>query len=840
MTRWHEIFEKDGQPRPAYRALWQRMENLPYRERKRLEERLEATLREMGVTFDILRDKPWGRRPWFCDLLPQIFEQQEWSLLRQGFQQRLRAFELFLRDVYSTRNILRDEQLPISAVLGSPFFQRAAVGIERPAGSFLHLSGLSVTRLPDGQMAIKHHYFSHASGISYMMQNRRALARVLPEAFEDHSVASLADVPTDILERLRGLSPDSEPNVVLLSPGPGSPAYSEHSFLSRRMGIPLVQGGDLVVLRGEVYLKTVAGLERVHAIYTRVSDRWIDPLVFQRDSLLGVPGLVHCMRNGTVKLVNFIGSQLADDRALLCFAPTIIAYYLGERPLLPTVETYWLGDIDQREYVFENLDGFVIRPLYGERVLTPDNGNGLSPDQHEEVLREVKMAPHQFVAQKKGIDAATVSYLRGIPRKRFQDHILFALRTGELDYEVLPGSLTRISTEESPHTASELGGGSKDTWVAATDEVETEVRSRSTESRPPAQATTSRVAEAFYWIGRYLERCQNLARMIAVIEILETEELNPTERTLYRPVWNRILPPLENPGKGTRRSISTPESRFRLLLDADEPGSVVATLLRGVGNAESILECVSLEAWSVLSHLRSRFERARITPSKIRDKALLSRITRRLAEQASMQIPQFFGVAEGTMVADGGWRFCQTGQMLERAIITSNAACSIMQAILSPDREDVGEHAIEIELSAFLRLLNTRDTYRRVYQMRAEPGPVLDLLWSNRVAPMAVRFCLERCRSVMQESEIDASPATQRTLEMISRTIHSVSSTDWMEFFDGMRCVEKKRTVLLDRLEAFSRTVASIHHFISDGFLNHQVHMRPGAQPLLTGLDNAF
>lgn len=812
-------------PRPRVRAL---------------DERLEATMREMGVTFDVARDRPWGSRPWFCDLLPQIFTPEEWEPLVAGIQQRLRAFELFLRDVYSTKTILRENEVPIQPVLGSSFFQRAAANLPPPGGAYLHLSGLGICRLPSGKLAVKHHYFSNASGMSYMIQNRRALARVIPQSFQETSIHSISEAPTDILEMLRSFSQVSDPTVVLLSPGPGSAVYSEHSFLARRMGIPLVQGGDLLVLNDAVYLKTVSGLEKVEIIYSRVSDQWLDPMVFRRDSMLGVPGLVHCIRKGTVSVVNGIGSQLADDRSLLALAPQIIRHYLGERPMLRSVPTYWLGDLDQQEMVLSDLENYTIRPLHGERILLGGDGRRPAEEDIESVRKEIAANASQFVAQPQACDAETVCYQNGQRATRRQDHIIFALRKPDGHYEIFPGALTRVSTETSNFTSSELGGGSKDTWVQVGFSPSDTAADLPRHIDPvlPAQHVTSRVAEAFYWIGRYLERAYNLAGMVGVIESLELEELNPTERTHYRPVWNRILPPLEGAGTGSRRTISSPVGRYRLTLDLEEPGSVVSAILRASANAESILETVSPEAWSVLSILRERFQTTRFKPDAAPESLAAS--SRKLCDFARQLIPQFFGVAESTMIADGGWKFCEVGQLIERAAITANAVTSISGPLLQTDDEPGNEHAIEIRLSAFLRLLNSRDVYRRVYQMRIEQGPLLDLLWKNRLAPRSVVRCLTGCVSRIRESEDTSSPATARALEAIEDLIQAILASDWDALLREQRPVGARVSALQTQCQFLLERVLGIHDLVSDGFLNHQVHMRPEPHPSLPGLKNAF
>ncbi len=841
LVHWNELLDASGTPREIYQPLLRRFGTATRAELKRSDEQLEATMREMGVAFDIGRGHAWGRRPWFCDLLPQVFTAGEWKTLADGMAQRLLAYECFLRDVYGEQRILRQGIVPLQPVLGSPYFQRAARALKPPDGRYLHLSAMAVGRAPDGRMVVKHHYFSHASGMSYMIQNRRAMARVMPQAFLDYSIHSITEAPTDILEVLRGFAREVDPTVVLLSPGQGSAAYSEHSFLARRMGIPLVQGGDLIVLNDRVYLKTVSGLERVEVIYSRISDTWLDPLVFRRESLLGVPGLVQCIRQGTVSVINAVGSQLVDDRALLRFAPTLIRYYLGEAPILDDLDTYWLGDLDQREMVLNDLTRYIVRPLYGERILTPDEGEPFDERRQRALLKEISEDPAGFVAQPRGSSALTLSYENGRPHTRHQDHILFALHhPGGDSYTTVPGALTRVAEDGSFFTASELKGGSKDTWVEAEPGTNSDPAPRLTHDvQPPSQHVTSRVAEAFYWTGRYLERARSLAAMIAVIEALETEELNSTERTLYRPVWNRMLPPLEG-GRTEKDTISSAAGRYRLTFDPAGTGSVLSSIQRATNNAESILETFSNEVGTTLSRLRSLFDapqrHARL------DDAKRAAVTRRTCDQVTELVAQFFGFAQTTMIADGGWRFCEVGERVERAAITANALATMTRSLLrsaGPARE----HAREIQLSAFLRLLNCRDVYRRVYQMRIEPGPVFQMFWQNPTVPRSVNRCLDHCRELLARSQAETSPGLQRTLSGIEALREELLQTDWEQLAD--REIEHgqpraaARGELIDHIDGVLDRTLGIHHLIADGFLNHQIHMRAADQPLLTGFAHA-
>jgi uncharacterized circularly permuted ATP-grasp superfamily protein/uncharacterized alpha-E superfamily protein len=815
--RWNEVFDvRLGSPRAPYSEVIHHLEQATSSSLRDTEERLEATLRELGITFEL----PTGQHhnSWFCDLLPQIFASEEWDHIVRGFQQRFRAFECLLQDIYGKREILNEGIIPIPLILGSPNYQRSAVGLPVAGDHFLHLSGLCICRDMNGTLMVKHHYFSHASGLSYMIQNRRLLVRVLPEMFQSQTVESIADIPTDILLKLRSASSSLDPSVVLLTPGVASAVYSEHGFLARRMGIPLVEGGDLVVLDDALFLRTVSGLERIDVIYTRLADPWLDPLVFKKDSHLGIPGLVHCIRKRTVAIVNSIGSQIADDRSLLHFSNAIIRFYLGETPVLPTIQTYWLGDLDQQELVFEQPERFQLRMLTGERFLR------FTSDEKawNEIRVEVRRAPNRFVAQPVEDCVETLCFSRGKRTKRLQDHIVYGIWNGNR-LDVFPGALTRVSATEDGRTESEHGGGGKDTWILQ--ETPEESRPVAPYRRPkilPARPVTSRVAEGFYWLGRYLERTLHISKMIQVVETIEVEELNSAERKLYRPVWNRLLAPLESSGsKGKKsRSMSSPVDRFRLILDTGGFGSVASIVRRAGRNADSLREAISPEAWSALVLLRGQFARTRFRQNPTDDDA--RRTTRRLSDMAVAVIPQFFATAQLSMLADDGWRFAELGQFVERAVTTSSATQSITQSIV---KRMGALQSIEIELSTFLRLLGSRDAYRRIYQTRAEPPQVLEFLWQNAEMPRSVTYCLKRCEDLLGAALPEGSPTAQKALQFLEELLRTIRRLDWYVFFlnnDETNIKLLRRDELLAQLDELIWETMGVHHVITDNFLSHQ------------------
>jgi uncharacterized alpha-E superfamily protein len=339
---------------------------------------------------------------------------------------------------------------------------------------------------------------------------------------------------------------------------------------------------------------------------------------------------------------------------------------------------------------------------------------------------------------------------------------------------------------------------------------------------------TSRVAEAYYWLGRYLERAYDLAGMVSVIESLELEELNPTERMNYRPVWNRILPMLEGSGAASRRTISSPEGRYRLAFDPAEPGSVINTIHRAFSNAESVLETLSLDAWGVMSGLRARFDAVDFRPDAPSE--TLANASREFCLFAREMIPRFFGTAKCTMLADDGWNFCEIGQLLERAAITANAVTSIAGPLLQSSRASLRPHAVEIRLSAFLRLLNSRDIYRRVYQMRIEPLPLLELLWTNPVAPRSVVRCLQGCAARIREGENILSPATDKALSAVETLIQQVQASDWEDLL-GRKKPGASKSALQVHSDGLLQSLLGLHIVICDSFLNHQVLMHHETKP---------
>ncbi len=363
-----------------------------------------------------------------------------------------------------------------------------------------------------------------------------------------------------------------------------------------------------------VYLKTVQGLERIEVIYSRMADSWLDPLVFRRNSQLGIPGLVHCLRKGTVTVINGIGSQLADDRALLPFAHQIIKYYLGEKPILPTLTTYWLGDIDQMEMVLANLDDYQVRSASGYEIYNASAAERPTRVSEEFVRQEIRRNASRFIAQPATADATTLCFEQGKQVARVQDHIVFALRSAG-GITVFPGALTRVFESKALFDDNSVPWTSKDTWVLTNDASATPPAAAGQKKRPRrfrevdqrARQVTSRVADAFYWMGP-LPSSAPTTRHTSSRSSKHSKPRNSTPPSANSTArcGTRLLPPLETSAGTSRRSITNRIDRYRLVL-LPEPGTVVSTFNNACRNAESIQESLSPEAWSTLSELRSPF-----------------------------------------------------------------------------------------------------------------------------------------------------------------------------------------------------------------------------------------
>jgi uncharacterized circularly permuted ATP-grasp superfamily protein len=463
-----EVFEPSGAVRPHYRSLSERLTDLAPSDLERRERIRDGIFRTQGITFTVYGDGEGVERTFPMDLIPRVIPADEWAHIEAGVIQRVTVLNRFLEDLYNgERAALNDGIVPSWLVRTAAGFRREAFGIHVPFEARCLVSGIDLVRDGEGHYRVLEDNLRNPSGISYVLENRAAMTRVLPVAFARHRVRPVDQYGQLLLNALRSVAPPAageQPVAVVLTPGVYNAAYFEHAFLARQMGIELVEGRDLVVEDHVVSMRTTRGLQRVDVIYRRIDDEFLDPVVFAPDSALGVPGLLSAARAGNVTVVNAVGNGVADDKAFYAYVPDLIRYYLGEEPILTNVETYLLWDDEQRAHVLDDLSRMVVKPVaesggYGMLIGTT------APDEEIERFRGlIQEDPRSYIAQ----DVVQLSrhptlvgdHLEG----RHVDLRPFAI-AGET-VEVIPGGLTRVALRKGSLVVnSSQGGGSKDTWV---------------------------------------------------------------------------------------------------------------------------------------------------------------------------------------------------------------------------------------------------------------------------------------------------------------------------------------------------------------------------------------
>jgi uncharacterized circularly permuted ATP-grasp superfamily protein len=467
-TSFDEMFDVAGRPRPPYQALLARLLDLPAEDLRRRQREADAAFLQQGITFTVYGDKGGTERVFPYDLLPRILTHDEWQRISRGLSQRLLALNLFLRDVYGDGRILKEGIVPRELVVTAQHYRREMRGLYQRPDVRISVAGTDLVRLPDGSFAVLEDNLRVPSGVSYMLTNRQITKRVFPQLFVDYEIEPIDHYAQALLATLRSLAPaQSQPTIVVLTPGVYNSAYFEHAFLARQMGVELVEGRDLLVHDNIVYMRTTGGLRRVDVIYRRVDDDFLDPLAFRTDSALGVAGLFNAYRAGSVAMANAIGTGVADDKAVYAYVPAIIKFYLGEDPILPNVETYLLGNDTDRAYALEHLGELVVKAVgesggYGMLI-----GPHSTAAEREEFRRRILANPRNYIAQPTLALSRAPSFLDEGIEPRHVDLRPYVLCSGD-SCTVVPGGLTRVALRRGSLVVnSSQGGGSKDTWVLA-------------------------------------------------------------------------------------------------------------------------------------------------------------------------------------------------------------------------------------------------------------------------------------------------------------------------------------------------------------------------------------
>ncbi|RUQ41276.1 MAG: hypothetical protein EKK69_02400 [Candidatus Competibacteraceae bacterium] len=730
---YDEMYAASGELRPHWRPLIQTLDELGGEELENRHAEVQRLLQIDGVTYNTYDDPRGSPHLWMVDPIPLLMTGEEWSSLAGGLEQRARLINALLADLYGPRLSIRRGWLPPELIYAHPGFLPACHRSLPDGCRWLTFYGVDLARGPDGVMRVYGDRSQSPSGAGYTLENRIILARALPMLYRDAPLRRLATFLETERTTLAGMArhnPDN-PHVVLLTPGPNSPVYFEHAYLANYLSLSLVEGEDLVVRDGRVWLKTLGGLRPVDVILRRVIDTFCDPLELRGDSLLGVPGLLQAVRGGHVAIANALGSSIIENPGLAVFLPQLCQQLLGEDLRLPSLHTWWCGNPSERSHVLAHLDTLVVRSILPGGTYW--EGTLLDKASRARLIERIQAAPHLFVAQEPPplSTAPVLDNGRLVPRPVMLRG--FAVAEGE-GYRVMPGGLARISSGlDTLQAALQKGGISKDWWVLAPTPQRHVSLLR--QSYGPIMATRdgsdlpSRVADNLFWLGRYSERLDGTARLLreACGRLLEWEQDNTDERCLddLLEALDIAVPPVAESPRA--RFFTLRQELLNLIIDTEAPGGLPQLFSGLLRTGRTVRSHLGDDSWRLLNRLQQRI----LEPPS----GLGARQARDLLEDQSILLAAFCGLNNETMPHHQGWMFFDIGRYLERVLRTLDLFKLAFITARNP-----GLPLWEVVLT----ITDNMTAYRRRYRSALHPTAIIDLLLFDEGNPRAVGYQLYR------------------------------------------------------------------------------------------------
>ncbi len=747
---YDELRTEEGVVRPVWQSFATHL-GAPLDDLTRRQAWLARQIQEDGITYNVYSAPGGQSRPWSLEALPLILSAQEWRDLERGVAQRAHLLNQILQDTYGEQNLLKQALLPSALVLGHPGYVRGLRGVQPVGGVYLHVLALDLARGPDGNWWVVTQRTQAPSGLGYVMQNRLLVSRLFPEAYRALRVQHLASGYRQLVDTLTNLAQEcaggQPPRLALLTPGPYNETYFEHAYLARYLGLPLVEGGDLVVRDESLFLKTVQGLEPIHGLLRRLDDDFCDPLELRADSTLGVPGLMQAVRARKVVLANALGTGFLQSPALHGFLPALSEHLLGEPLALPSVPTWWCGEASAWQDIQPRLNEQVIRHSYpggGEVVL----GNQLSAEALKAWRACIELDPAAYTVQSFVPYAQAPVWSAGQVNMRSAALRVYALSDGKGGWQVLPGGMTRIANRETGPMSMQHGGSSLDTWVLTDGPVDTfsmmPTSVRGDELVQRQRPVSSRTGENLFWMGRYTERCEQQLRLLQTLKDLPLGDDKPHDSVLLA-----VAELAEQHGlvaMGTPTLLQAPRVFERALLDALSDGqakqgaySLAYNLSALDRSAQVLRDRLSAEHARWLRAMGSEFVQvlgrsAQEAPAGV---ATLDQIQPAL-DRLGLQLAAVTGAQTDRMTRDPGWRLLTVGRLIERLVnhATVLQAFWAHRALAHPDGFD-----------RLLELFDSTITFRARFQRRLEMPAVLALLVMDESNPRALACILRRLRT---------------------------------------------------------------------------------------------
>ena len=767
----------EGELRPHERQLLQTLDALGSKRLLKRRKEGQRLLRENGATYNdfVTTDAPRSRE---FDPIPLIIDNDQWEKIESGLAQRAELLNLILADIYGSRRLIADGLLPPELIYTHKGFLRPCIDLLPAGDRLLNLYSANLAKGRDGRFWVLEDFAQPPFGSGYALENRIIMTRSFPRLFQDFQVHRLAMYFRALGNRLAQLARNnrSEPRIVVLTPGPESPHYFEHAYLASYMGFPLVQGADLIVRDGCVWLKSVGGLRQVDVILNRLEDELCDPLELRDDSLVGVTGLLEAVRLGNVVTGNAIGCDILKNPALLAFLPVLARHLLGEELLLPSVATWWCGQPREREFVLRNLNQLIIKPIHPMAGISYSLPGELSEAQLNAWRERILADPHLFVGQELSSLATAPAFLTDRIEQR-PCVISTYLTAHEQSYVAMPGALTRINENEGRLLVSKSGGYSKDTWVL-TREPDKQVNlwrevQPNQYIEPSMGSLPSRAAENLFWVGRYAERSDATARLLRSI-LMKYREVSEFRDPDDRRSMEHLLRALTQVtstypgfvGEGAGQKLADPRAELMSIAsDGDRSGSLRSSLRGFAHSAYFVRDILPVDAWRIVDNIQQNWN-PRFSISYIGSGRLHDSIDRLL-----VQLSAFSGLNSDNMARETDWLFMKIGRSLERAL----NLIELLRATLVP----YFKPSMEAQMfETVLATSNSLITYRRRYRSFMQLPTILELLLTDRNYPRALAYQLNQLQRMIAELPHNSVSAPSRDETMIHELFAELSNAD--------------------------------------------------------------
>jgi uncharacterized circularly permuted ATP-grasp superfamily protein/uncharacterized alpha-E superfamily protein len=817
-----ELADERGEIRAAWRAFAERFDALPADELPRRWREAQHLVHDNGVSFNVYGDAKGLERPWPLGPMPIVVGSEEHAALARGLAQRGRLFDALLADIYGPQRLLDEGVLPAELVLAHPGFLRPCRGVKPPGGRFLHLYAADVVRGNAGAWSVLADRTQAPSGAGYALENRIIISRLLPDEFRECHVERLATYFQQVRRTMSALAPHNKenPRVVLLSPGPYNATYFEQAFLAQYLGYMLVEGADLTVREGCVYLKTLGGLHRVDVIRRRLNDDFCDPLELRADSALGVPGLLEAVREGNVAIANALGSGVVQTAALMPFLPSVCRALLGEELALPSVETWWCGEPRVLAHVLAQLDDMVIKPAFPTGRTEPIFCDELDAAALVELRARLQSNPSAWVAQRRAALSTTPLWEAGELQPRRLLLRSFAVSdagtgVGE-GYHVMPGGLGVVAARDQRHDISiQRGAASQDTWVVADGPVN--ALSLLRPAGAPVELSRgggdlpSRVADNLYWLGRYAERADAMARLARTAVARLPDGAEPS---------GSLVAALRAQARLAAMAGSEEKPRDRLAQIAslifDDAQGTLADTLRAVHRvSRAVRDRLSGDTWRVVTALDQEMREAVTWAGVVATTGAFSSLLDRLVAL----LAALSGLVGDSMSRGHGWRFLDMGRRIERAVsltLTIDATLTTAQT------------SEPLVLESLLEAADSAITYRRRYLASLHAAPVLDLLLTDPTNPRSVVFQL----GALLEHIVKLPHLPGRAREGIESALAQGADTllSRMEEVSVRQLAEvdanERRPALVAMMAELARELPALSDALTESYLNHATQAR--------------